>query len=327
MANIQSEIKDLQEAINSPATPEAQKIVMRGILAKLQSKQGSKKSTSNPPVDLSTQKGRNNYLKKPKGADDSDKDLNKRVFAYLSKKHPQYTDELLTNNKGKKLNTKALISWYPEQSIKDAYKIVAKKDTTPKGADDSDKDLDKRVFAYLGKKFPRYTDELLIKDNNGEELSDEDYNDAYFELVDDVREHFAEMNEDKGGNPDIAPDYVERYMSNPANQKYYENGKLKTKAEPKKSDTLGDYDCDELIEKEKAKAKKRKANALKKASEPKKTEATKNKERIEKVADVVETNLEKRLAKNEVSVEEIRKLIDETESLLTKLKEALKKAH
>lgn len=260
MANIQSEIKDLQEAINSPATPEAQKVVMRGILAKLQSKQGSQKTTSKPPVDLSTQKGRNDYLKKPKGADDSDKNL------------------------------------------------------------------DKRVFAYLGKKFPRYTDELLIKDNKGEELSDEDYNDAFFELVDDVREHFDEMNEDKGGNPDIANDYVERYMSNPENKKYYENGKLKTKTEPKKSDTLGDYNCDELIEKEKAKAKKRKANALKKASEPKKTEATKNKERIEKVADVVETNLEKRLAKNEVSVEEIRKLIDETESLLTKLKEALKKA-
>ena len=61
---------------------------------------------------------------------------------------------------------------------------------------------------------------------------------------------------------------------------------------------------------------------MKKASEPKKTEATKNKERIEKVTEVIETNIEKRIEKGQVSKSELQKLIAETEALLTKLKKA-----
>lgn len=244
MANIQSEIKDLQEAINSPATPEAQKVVMRGILAKLQSKQGSQKSTSKPPVDLSTQKGRNNYLKTPG-----------KIITYS-----------------------------------DGFKWEVVPNTFAKNNWDN-----QEIFGL----------------NVSEETE------ALIESENDLNEFNVFAVEYKGK--------VKELVSVDGKSKL--NIKVPNKDLNDKSDTLGDYNCDELIEKEKAKAKKRKANALKKASEPKKTEATKNKERIEKVADVVETNLEKRLAKNEVSVEEIRKLIDETESLLSKLKDALKKAH
>jgi hypothetical protein len=86
------------------------------------------------------------------------------------------------------------------------------------------------------------------------------------------------------------------------------------------------YDCDDLIEKEKEKAKKRKENADKKAKEPKKTEATKNKEAIEKVSDRVTSNLEKRIDKGEVSKAEIKKLITEAKDLLKMLEKALKTA-
>ena len=86
-----------------------------------------------------------------------------------------------------------------------------------------------------------------------------------------------------------------------------------------------EHDCDELIDREKKRKAKIKEAAKKRASEPTKTPATKNKETIHKAAEKVEDNILKRIDSGKVSKSELQKLIDETESLLNKLKAALKK--
>lgn len=103
--------------------------------------------------------------------------------------------------------------------------------------------------------------------------------------------------------------------------------KMKKKAEAaKKSTGKVDYDCDELIEKEKEKAAKRKA-AAKKAD--KKPEKKKNLDRTEKAVDITYDNLKERVDKGDsVTPDEVQKLISEYKTAiekLTKLLNSLKK--
>jgi hypothetical protein len=104
----------------------------------------------------------------------------------------------------------------------------------------------------------------------------------------------------------------------------------KPKAESKpKSEAKGDkdeYDCDDLIAKAKERKRKAKAAAEKRKDAPKKSQATKNKEAVEKTSKRVEANVEKRAKKGDITVAEIEKLIAEYESAITKLRELLKKA-
>jgi len=102
----------------------------------------------------------------------------------------------------------------------------------------------------------------------------------------------------------------------------------KPKAEPKakaKSKTTDEYDCDDLIEKEKTRKAKAKANAIKRANAPKKTPATKNKEAVAKTSARVEKNVESRAKKGAVKVAELEKLIAEYETALKRLKALLSK--
>jgi hypothetical protein len=106
--------------------------------------------------------------------------------------------------------------------------------------------------------------------------------------------------------------------------------KPEVKKEPKKqSVTKGPasdpYNCDDLISREKERRAKQKAASEKRAEEPKKTPATKNRIAIEKVAERVTANVQKRIDKGEVKRAELEKLIAETEHLLSNLKSALKK--
>lgn len=78
-----------------------------------------------------------------------------------------------------------------------------------------------------------------------------------------------------------------------------------------------EYDCDELIKK----AKERKAKAKERAAMPKKTDATKNKEKIENVFE----NVQDRVKSDDITKAELLKLIKETEQLLKVLKESLAK--
>ena len=84
-----------------------------------------------------------------------------------------------------------------------------------------------------------------------------------------------------------------------------------------KQSTDDEYDCDELYEKE----KQRRAKAKERASKPKKTDATKNKEKLEKVFE----NVKERAMEEDVSKSELEKLISSTEALLKMLKDKLAK--
>jgi hypothetical protein len=256
--NIEKEIADLQGAINSPATPEAQKVVMRNILAKLQSQ--AKPTAKAKPTSVIKQ------VVKKADADNKAKQSAKIEvdWDFIEKYLPNYSsnDDVATSD--------------------DLQRFID-------GEMDGETE-EENIWPIFGEiTIPQARVELKKIDEN---------------LMQNAIENYEET----------------------TGKKYKATSKAEPTKDTKKSNSLDDYNCDELIEKEKAKAKKRVENAVKKANAPKKTEATKNKERIEKVADVVETNLEKRLAKNEVSVEEIRKLIDKTENFLKKLKEALSQA-
>ena len=84
---------------------------------------------------------------------------------------------------------------------------------------------------------------------------------------------------------------------------------------PKDQQQKVEYDCDELI----AQAKARRKAAKERSKAPKKTEATKNKEKIETVFD----NVKKRADEKDISKAEIEKLISETKTLLKLLENKL----
>lgn len=104
------------------------------------------------------------------------------------------------------------------------------------------------------------------------------------------------------------------------------NIKLISKAEkptPAKPSTDTDLDCEELIKKAKASAKKRKAARAKAEAKP---ESKKNVERVEKAADTVVSSIEKRIASGEkVNASEVEKLIAEYEANIKELKRLLAK--
>lgn len=143
--------------------------------------------------------------------------------------------------------------------------------------------FDAEVLAYLKKKYPHYTEKKM------EGWNDEDYNDAFFEMVDDVRDEFLVENVD---NEQIANGLVELYLHPPV------KGSKKTKKEPtakkpkkeKKATTerkfkgkstkdLTDEECDEL-RKEVEERRKKAAKAEKRS---------KSKPVVEKIAANVAT--------------------------------------
>lgn len=100
-----------------------------------------------------------------------------------------------------------------------------------------------------------------------------------------------------------------------------EKGAPVKKAEAKAA--ADDYDCDSLIKQVKERKAKAKAAAAKRAAQPKKTPATKNKEAVEKTTTRVTSNVEKRAKKEDVNPSEIQKLIAEYEEAIKKLKAIL----
>lgn len=96
---------------------------------------------------------------------------------------------------------------------------------------------------------------------------------------------------------------------------------------PKKADIRTDNDayCKELIDEAEKRKAKAKAAAEKRASMPKKTPATKNKEAVEKTAGRIEKNVEKRAKKGDVTVSEIEKLISEYEDAIKNLRALITK--
>jgi chorismate mutase len=92
--------------------------------------------------------------------------------------------------------------------------------------------------------------------------------------------------------------------------------KEEAKSEPKNVD----YDCDDLIKEAKERHEKAKLVAEARAEAPKKTAATKDKEKIEKVHEAVEKQVEA----GKLTKKQLMTLINETKDLLKLLEKALK---
>jgi len=131
-----------------------------------------------------------------------------------------------------------------------------------------------------------------------------------------------ELGLDKDGNQIKAAEKKEAKPK--AERKKREPKAKEEKQKPSKASDLG-YDCDDLIAKAEERKAKAKAAAEKRASMPKKTPATKNKEAIEKTAGRVGKNVQSRVKKGDVTVAEIEKLISEYEDAIKNLRELLTK--
>jgi hypothetical protein len=95
----------------------------------------------------------------------------------------------------------------------------------------------------------------------------------------------------------------------------------KTKPVKKQISEL-DYDCDDLIEKEKQRLAKRKKAEKKREAKP---EPAKQRERVDKVTDVVENSIKERIASGKpVKKAEVEALIRQYEEAITDLKKILK---
>jgi hypothetical protein len=112
---------------------------------------------------------------------------------------------------------------------------------------------------------------------------------------------------------------VEKPKSEKAPEKNVSTDTKKKKSVPLPEQMVkqDEYDCDELIRK----AKERKAKAQARAKLPKKSEATKNKEKIETVFE----NVQERVKSDDITKAELLKLIKETEELLKVLRASLAK--
>ena len=106
--------------------------------------------------------------------------------------------------------------------------------------------------------------------------------------------------------------------------------KPRTPKEPKvtapKTPAMGEPDCDDLFEQDRERKAKAAIAAEKRRNAPKKTEATKNTEAVEKASAKVEKSVEKRIKSGDVSIAEIKKIIEEYETALKKLRQLLTRA-
>lgn len=105
----------------------------------------------------------------------------------------------------------------------------------------------------------------------------------------------------------------------PLDQKKVNKALKEIDKQQKKTETVSGYDCNELVAQVKARKKKAKEAAEKRANAPKKTEATKVKEAIVKVADKVESKFEAgKLTKAQVlkAIEELQRQIKDLQKML-----------
>ena len=279
--NIEKEIADLEKAINSPATPEAQKGVMKGILEKLKAKQ------------TTTEKPKEKPFFREVGSDGYDSDKMK------SKKPSTKIDNLIVAEVMYRdnANFKDFFTFGVVPSLANQFKI-------------GDDEVSVAMFGFYTKDW---------QDFLGDKWDDEFGN----ELVEvlSITTYVPGMELDNEKEIEDNTKWREALKSKPSEKK------PETKTETKKPTSEDDYDCDTLIEKEKTRRAKLKERALKKANAPKSTQATKNRDAIEKVGDKLEASIEKRLETGKVSKNELTKLIDETKALLKMLESYLDKVN
>jgi hypothetical protein len=121
-------------------------------------------------------------------------------------------------------------------------------------------------------------------------------------------------NENKGINK-FAKSYDDKLTRSEPKKAEPKETKTEVKAETKKDP----YNCDDLIKEAKERHAKKQAAAKERKEAPKKSEATKGKEKIEKVHDAIEKQIEA----GKFTKEQVKKLIAETKDLLKLLEKAL----
>jgi hypothetical protein len=105
----------------------------------------------------------------------------------------------------------------------------------------------------------------------------------------------------------------------PAKAATEKTSKAATEKPAKTTDKKDPYNCDDLIKEAKERHEKAKKAAKERADAPKKSEVTKGKEKIEKVHDAIEKQIEA----GKFTKEQLKKLIAETKDLLNLLEKAL----
>lgn len=283
-ADIQKTIKDLEGGIASPSVPDRFKENMRKQVEQLKIQLASmEKSTPTP--------------KKPKS--------DKRTFMNDFRNEPKTkTDQEIAEFVMDQYN-----QGLEEFELESASDVL------------EDQDKQEKLIKFLNRRIVPFYKKDVISEDVRDILEDENYHllNEYLGLSglygEETQKYYLTFKKKHGGS-----DWKKKQL----NPKFFglefpeEEPKKKGVPLPKEKQSKDDeYDCDELYEKE----KQRRAKAKERASRPKKTDATKNKEKLEKVFE----NVKERAMEEEVSKSELEKLISSTEALLKMLKDKLAK--
>jgi hypothetical protein len=322
--NNQKEIAELEKAINSPATPEPQKAVMRKVLDKLKAEETKESSSKPAEKPFFREVGSDGY--------DSDK-----MKAEETTKKSDYQKELerqLKSGDIKDTSSGISLGALAKHITSKPSKEVTKKPSTK---------IDNLIVAEV-----MYRDNANFKDTftfgvvpslaNQFKIGDDEVSVAMFGFyTKDWQDFLGDKWDDEFGNefvevlsittyvPGMELDNVRELIDNTKWREALKSKPSEKKPETTKPTSDEDYDCDDLWDKEKKRRAKTKERALKKANAPTPTQATKNRDAIEKVGDKLEASIEKRLQTGKVGKSELDKLIDETKALLKMLESYLDK--
>lgn len=202
-------------------------------------------------------------------------------------------------------------------------------------AKEEEKKLKKEGYKKRGDKY--------IKEEK-ESQESEEWKDKLYDLIySDVPEAQKEWDKLSDKKKKEFIEYCYDLATDFSNAGNWENGKKPTKSEvknqllevvePKQKETksdkkeqksdkksTGEYNCDELIAEAKERKAKAKKRAEERASEPKKTEGTKAKEKVEKTHGAIEKLIES----GKLKKAQIEKILAETKDLVKLLEKALK---
>jgi len=288
---LQNTIKDIEGGIASPSVPEKFKANMRSQLEMLKGKlaEMSKPSAPVKPKATSTPTEKRSVMNDLRGTKkpDADRETAMSLMDIYSDAEAEFDVE------------------YKEQLL-------------------SNQEKQEKFIKYLNKKIlPTYKKDGL-SENIHDILEDENYHglNEYLGLSglfgSESQKYYLTFMKKHGGVDWQKKQLNPKYFGLEAEAEETDEKKKKGVPLPKdKQSNDDDYDCDELIEKEKT----RRAKAKERASKPKKTEATKNTEKLEKVFD----NVKERAIEEDITKSELEKLISSTEDLLKLLKDKLAK--
>lgn len=297
---IKDTIKDLKDGLNSSFTPEQFKPRMEAKIKELEAQLSTAKAPAEKPTKFKT-----NPFNKIVN------DAQKRASAEFKAKQerePKKDSKPSTSNSviltdGKQKIEVVWIKVYPS-NIYEISKSVAKKLLKSNKFND-----DKWGQIYVADQYDEEDPNwIFIEDTKNDELeqfSDLDEGRIFLTLGDAIKE--------VKGSTTPAPK-----KETPAPKKETPERK-KSVPQPKAKEEKYPEDEDDYCAKVIAQAKERRKKAKERAKLPKKTEATKNKEKLEKVFD----NVKERAEDNDITKAELVKLISETKSLLTMLEKKL----